>query len=645
MTKRVTIATALALCVSAAVVAAALWFVDWSHESAPVDGPGSVAATPVQTAPIVNREALAELQGDDVLARILLLPSDFQQTLTLYALLADADSEALERLLDEADHLQPRREGYAAKSIIYSRYAEVHPEAAIERILAAGTSEQNLLQQVFRAWAKYDLGAALQHAETMPPIHRRAAGAAVLSVGEALAPGQQNEIAAAFGLRRQLEQMRAEEAIRGRPADAWRQTLAAPASQQRDSKLLHIADRWAQQEPERAVAAVGELPPTDRRQFMLRHLMTRWTMADRDAARRYLEVQPPFETQTALNAGFAAGLAQSAPYEALDFALGLAAEDRLEAARAVIDVWADRDPAAAAEALAALGDSAFVEDGMTTNLMHKWASVDPHAALRWIAMHGADAQQDWWPNIPLAAIAEHNPEEALAAALALRGEAQASATVAVVSTWARNSPRAAAAWLQGTSRDIDPYVVSIVADAYAGVDLEETLDWLKSMPSEQRQAALYSLADEVESLAMASRIVASVDDPVTRNETVDLLAARWAYREPIEALRWVERTAKRDQLAALHGSIFGVWARMDFDAAAARAPKLRTQAQRDAAYSELVLASLYDEAPELAERLYKRIRGAQARQETARNLYFILLEQGSPRAERYREAAAISSPD
>ena len=262
-----------------------------------------------------------DLDGDDVLARILLLPSDFQQTLTLYALLADADREALERLLEEADRLQPRREGHAAKSIIYSRYAELAPEAAIERILA---DDSGLLQRVIRAWAKYDHAAALQRAETLPATYRRRAGATILSVSEDLLPAQRDEIAATFGLREQLEEMRIVEAINADPADAWRRALAVPASSQRKSTLYRVAQRWVERDPERALLAVGELPRTSARRRLQKELMAHWAMADSEAAHAWLQAQRSSGLPAATTVGFAIGLAQSAPRQALDFSLGLA---------------------------------------------------------------------------------------------------------------------------------------------------------------------------------------------------------------------------------------------------------------------------------------------------------------------------------
>ena len=355
MTKRIAaIATAFALGFGASVVGAVLWLANRSHESASADWPRPVAAAR-QATPIVHRDALADLESKDVLAGILLLPTEFQQTLALYALAADADREALQRLLDEADRLQPRREGYAAKSILYSRYAELDPDAAIERILAAESGRIRPVRRVIRAWAKYDHAAALQRAETLPAIYRRSAGAAVLSVSEDLPPAQRDDIAATFGLREHLDEMRTIEAIDAAPAEAWRRALAMPASSQRESTLFQIAHRWAEHDLQQAWLAVGELPPAVRG-GMRKELMTRWAIADTAAARAWLQAQ--HEPSAGTTVGFAIGLAQSAPRQALDFSLGLANKDqRMDAVREVLDIWAERNPRAAAQALAGLGRS------------------------------------------------------------------------------------------------------------------------------------------------------------------------------------------------------------------------------------------------------------------------------------------------
>ena len=596
-------------------------------------------AHPAIPRPSIATDSQAPI-GDDTLANILLLPSDFQQTLTLYTLLADAKRETLERLLDEAERLRPRHEGRAAASIIYSRYAELDPNAAVERIIAHGGAEQNLLPQVFQAWAKHDHMAALRRAERLPPLYRRAVGAAILAISENFLPAQRDEIAATFGLRGQLGHMQAEESLDASPRVAWQQALDAPPGRQRENTLYHVAYSWGASDPAGALAATSELRRADLRSSLQHGLMMRWVMLDRDAAQMWLQAQPPSTKRAALTDGFVSGLAQSTPHEALDFALGLAANERRDAADTVLRVWARQDPRRAAEALAGLGDQAIAKRSAAT-VLQEWASVDAYVALDWLSRQDALGQDGWLSTVPLRKIAEHEPVDALDLALDLPEERE-EAVAAVLEVWALNDPRAAAAWLQRSLAQVDPSAISAVASSYAKEDMDDALDWLQAQPQERQENAVYSMVIAAQSLAEASRVVAALDDPEMRKQAVDSAVGYWASADPAETLAWIGRTAAPDEMVALQGRVFGMWAQTDPDDAAAHVRRLDTRAQRDAAHTALARAVVHDD-PDFAERLYERIRGKHARQTAAEQLYWASYEEDPERAERYRDDAGISA--
>ena len=642
----VVVAAAFSVGVGAGAIAAAIWLSSKSGESA-----GGGVAERQTTRSSAQRLTIdldpRAFEGEDTLANILLLPSDFQQTLTLYALLADADRATLERLLDEAEHLRPRHEGRAAKSIIYSRYAELDPHAAVERIIAGGMAERDLLPQVFRAWAKHDLMAALRRAKTLPPLYRRAAGAALLAVSENALPGLQSEIAATFGLHGQLEQMQADEAMRTSPALAWQQALAAPPSPHRESVLHRIAYSWAERDPEQALAAIGELAQPDMRHSMQRQLMTFWAMSDRHAARAWVEAQPPSKERTAMSSGFAAGLAQDAPVDALDFALTLAAYERRDAAYAVFGVWARQDPRAAAETLAALDDAVLARQSATV-VMQAWADADPYAAFEWMSTQEALMQDGALYAAPLYAIAKRQPVQAFELALELpEGQGRTHALASVFRTWAQNDPRAAAAaWQkQQPSMQFDPSIVSSIAHQYAKLDMEEAWDWLQAQPKTQQQMALHAIVpefvQEAESLAEVGRLVDRINDADIRNEAVYLAASAWAQQDPKEAIRWVGRIAKGADLARLQSGLFETWADIDRGEAVAHARRLRKPAERDAAYLGLAMAALRDFDANFAEDMHNRIRNKAMRQEVAQSFYWFWQQHDPERAARYREEAGI----
>lgn len=76
-----------------------------------------------------------ERSADDprTLADIRRLPSDFERAAALYDLLRQVGVPTLEDLLREASESQA---GEATKSIIYARFADLHPDAAVTHIVA-----------------------------------------------------------------------------------------------------------------------------------------------------------------------------------------------------------------------------------------------------------------------------------------------------------------------------------------------------------------------------------------------------------------------------------------------------------------------------------------------------------------------------
>ena len=646
MTRWIFAVVMCAVGVGVGVTVGVLWRFDEALEA--IAEPGLAVrqtAHPAIPRPSTATDSQAPM-GDDTLANILLLPSDFQQTLTLYTLLADAKRETLERLLDEAGHLQPRREVRAAKSVIYSRYAELDPNAAVERIIAAGMSEQNLhlLEQVFRVWAKYDRSVALRRAKTLPFFYRRFAGGAILAVSEDALPGQRDEIAATFGLRGQLEQMQADEAMRDSPAIAWRQAIAAPPSRHRMAVLNRIASGWGERDPQQALAAIAELKQVDLRRSIRYQLMAGWALRDRRAARAWVDALPPSEERTGMTRAFASVLVQEAPQEALDFMLTLAPSERRATAHWVFSAWAERDPRAAADAVATLDDAAIVESSARA-VLEKWAHADPYAAFEWASRQDTLPQDGSLYIGPLLGIAAYEPVEALDFALEL-ANGRSEAVAIVLKVWARNDPLAAAAWLQRAAVQVDSSVVATIAQHYAEVDIDQAWDWLRAQPKTQQRKALYAivpqLAQRAESLADVGRIIDRIDDAEIRDEAIRLAADEWAHQDPREVIRWVGRMAEGEESASAQRGIFETWGAVDRDAAAAYVRRLRTAAERDAAYSGLVFAGLHERDADFAESMYGSIRTSVARREAARRLYWFWQEEEDPaRAERYREAAGI----
>lgn len=579
------------------------------------------------------------LSSDNLLQEILRLPNDFDQTLTLYSLLQDADGDDLERLLDEARLLRPADEGRAAASILYSRYAALDPEAAVQRIVNSGPFDQRYLYGIFVTWAKYDVDAAMAHAEELPPELRQQAGRGVLS-GSAQLPGQRRqEIADQFSLQRQLDWMDTRELIDEEPAAAWQRALS---SQNLDTGLLaEVGRAWVQRDPVSALNAVAAVRDTAFRDVFSEQLIAQWASTDPEAARHWGLSQLDSQARLPLLRGVAAGIARNSTDEALNFVLGLDGREREEAAKVVFARWAKTDPAGAADTLTMLDDSAMFA-AASGDIVVEWAKQDPHAAFEWFANEDVGTGFDWQIGHALRAIARLDPESALDLASGLAGEARRDGLSAAMSTWAERDPRRAASWLEdavGLDQQDYDRLAEDVGRGLAYDDVEAAFRWAQSQPTETQMSAMRGLASVVSerSLDDAAHLVSRIGDDDVRTVVSRELAWRWGRSDPQEAVRWITRRVPVGERPPLLHAVFGRWAYDDRKAAVATMRRLR-RGDRDTA-ALAIARRVVSDAPDVAEGVYKDIRDDSLRKDAAQMLYRHFRNDDPKRAERYLEDA------
>lgn len=574
------------------------------------------------------------------LAEITALASDFEQTATLYALLRAADEATVERLLREAESLRPRRERLAAKSIIYARYAELDPLAAVERALAQETDKREMLERVFTAWAKHDLEAALAHAQTIHGALRQPAASAVLAVSESLDPTRRQALAAEFSLQDALAMMNAMEQLDGDPALAWQNALGTESVEARAQQLFQIGTAWVERDPAQALAAAMELPPGGILGTVVPFLVERWAEQDADGALAWILTQPKSRSRGEMLGALANIVAQGAPQDALALAETLDGTDRRHMAQAALQAWAQTDAPAAMRALEEATDLGLASD-LRYALLAQWSNSDPNAAFEWAVAQKSSMENMHLAILPLQQIAARDPQQALRLAEKLSGRQQQAALASVVSTWAENDPHAAAAWLESASGDLSQ-AVSAVAFAFAQRSPTEAFDWVSTLPKRSRQIALQSLvsATAMDAPEQAVGLVANIRDRELRAEATRTLVMGWGQNAPREAAQWVGRNADAQERPALYRQLFQSWGFHDRDAAEAELRRLRRGEERDGAALGLVAATAFDDV-EFAERVYERIRGADRKRDAARSLYHALLQIDPNRAERFRKETGI----
>lgn len=574
------------------------------------------------------------------LAEITALTSDFEQTATLYALLREARRPTVERLLAEAEQLRPRRERVAAKSILYARYAELDPLAAVDHALEQRTDAEEMVRRVFMAWAKHDLEAALAHLNTLQGPLRQGAASGVLAVSEDLDPARRQAVAATFSLEGALAVMDGLEHFDSDPAIAWQQALGTESPQARAQQLFQIGPRWVEQDPAQALAAAMELPAGGMLGDVAPFLLEHWVAKDAGEALDWLLAQPQSAMRTRLLGVVAGAVADTRPQDALALARTLDGSDRHEVIQAALQAWAQTDAAAAMEALQELDDVGLSQEARYS-ILAQWSQVDPNAAFEWALTQKASLENIHLAVMPLQHIARDDPQEALRLAEKLSGLRQQTALASVLGVWANNDPRAAAEWLETADADVSQ-AVSAVAFAFGQQAPAEAFEWANALPKKSREMALMSLvsAAAMHSGDAAADYVSQISDPQLQAEATRTLVTGWAQRNPQDAARWVSRNTDAQQRPTLYRQLFQSWGFVDRDEAQTELRRLSRQADRDSAALGLVAATAFADV-EFAERIYDDIRGDDAKRDAAYAVYHAMLQVDPGRAERFRKEAGI----
>ena len=534
------------------------------HEPAPAPK-ASISASPSQFA----------ASSPAPLTTIRRLPTDLDKAVALYALVRSADVGALERLLDESATL-PAADRLQMQAVIYSRYTELDPQAAVDRFLGPGVGDSLLLSLTFAAWAQHDFKAALHHAESLNVTQRQLALVAVWSAGDAF----------------------------DEPQQAWQETLASKSGKIRSETLQLIAQMWAESAPLEALAAIDALPQHLDKDTLRMMAVFQWKEWDPGAALQWVQERPPPERDQ-LASVLVLLMADDSPQQAMEAALNMPAEQREHVVEMVV---------------------------------HRWAKDDPHAAFEWILSNQSSLGDVTLDAKPLQRIAETAPRQALALAERLDDTRRRLAISAILEQWAAADAPAAAAWLDSSPDELDRARVATIARAYVQQHGEEALDWVSAQSAQHQGRAMAQVIGELakRSAQRALNLAERIRDPNMRGEAIGRAVYAWAAEDPPAALRWVVANSDEDsRRVALISQLFGQWARVDQDDAATQALRQVNRSERDAALAAVAFAAIRKN-PDLAERLYDEVQDADLRRQVASRLARWWRETDPQRIERLR---------
>ncbi len=488
----------------------------------PSERPGDAPVVGLVVAPSESR----------ILAAMLKDARGFERAAKLHELVRFADAGFLDHLLAEADAL-PRREAEAAKSIIYSRYAEVAPERALARIMAHGQGETVFVGALFQAWAEHDVDSALIAADGLVGGARRRAGASILSVTEHLSDERRTGIAESFSAQETLRRMRADAMLDADPALAWQEAVAAEAGEARTRAVFQVGHAWLVRDPEAALAAIERMELAQTRTW-LQALMRRWAQEDLQAAAAAVLARPASSQRVRMAAAVATAIAEQSPEKALAFAERFAGPERQQVTAAAVTAWGRQDPPAALAALSGIdiGRAAWVG----RQAVNRLADQDPFAAFDWVMAQPRSMDRRVMLGVPLRRMAEVAPRAALARVLELRGVERQEGIGYVLAEWARSKPHEAATWVAGDDAlpDYDrlPALHSVLR-VWGKADAAAAVSWLLSQPDTLHGAASSAIgAFAQESPERAARLVGRLADPDASRRAQSALTTAWAAQDP-----------------------------------------------------------------------------------------------------------------
>ncbi len=193
--------------------------------------------------------------------------SDFDQSASLYVLLARADVSDLERYINESISISSQNQRVAALSIIFGRYAAIDPRKALDRVLTLvevkSQEKSNLVRAIFNEWTLRDRDAAIAAIESLPEQFRFSAASAMMWRSDFLSADQRIQLAEQIGpndtwIANTVATIRSE-ASKVDPRQSFYEHVRDPTqSQERNIELHTILLNWIELEGAAILSEVQE---------------------------------------------------------------------------------------------------------------------------------------------------------------------------------------------------------------------------------------------------------------------------------------------------------------------------------------------------------------------------------------------------
>jgi hypothetical protein len=334
-----------------------------------------------------------------------------------------------EQLRAEADKLEemPLNERMPASFLLFARWAELDPYAAMEYSNTMGFRGAFVRPTILQSWASVDPQNAAKYYSANPGEF------AMMGMGRGMGGGQDAASIIATEWARQNPQ----------GALDWANSL----TQGKSDALAAVLGELAKADPQAAAQMLSQLAPEDRGAAYA-SIAGRYGAKDFSAAQAWIRTLPQDEQDEALAAAFQ-GLASKSPTEALAQIGSLPeGEARNEIVPNLVGPLARTDPQAAARLIGTITDEEASRDSVR-ELMPVWTAKDPAAALAFAQSQGAGPVYDSAMASFVTSNHSGNPAQMMQLAESIEGERERGWSIGFTAQrWMQSEPDAARAYIQ-----------------------------------------------------------------------------------------------------------------------------------------------------------------------------------------------------
>lgn len=480
-----------------------------------------------------------------------ILASDFDQSVSLYLLLAKADARDLERYIGESLTISSRNQRVAALSIIFGRYAALDPYRAIDQALALDQltmqERSNLVRSIFNEWTVGDLNAAVAAIEDLPDPYKYAAASAVMWRSDFLSPEQRIQLAEQIGpndgwIANTIASIRSE-ASKVDPRSAFYDSIRDKSTQPQAhyAELLGIVRHWFELEGVEILSEINDsLDNRNLRRSVLSALIWNAIATDTATPSEVLNIVAEFPNQ----------------------------QDAKESMHHVFRSWANLDPKQSFEASFEFGNE-FIDLDFRKSLLRMWATKYANGLLDEASSLPRE-YQDIAVVTALGQLSRRSPDEAIQIARRLDArELQIQARDEIVRQWSSVNAKAAFEWMMREGLNIgdenDSSIFQQAFSAYLSQDFDSAERFVREYQGEVKAQLVEEVARRLihSDLERGIDYVANVSDEESRAELQTNIGRQLIEVDPREALRYAENVDQRHR-RSYYSSILWSWAYDDF---------------------------------------------------------------------------------